>query len=54
MCQAAAGYKLRYFMSSHIITYYMCYVLLHNAGYMMQMIVSSIWVWYIPDLIAYI
>ena len=42
MCKAATGSKLRHTMSLHIITYYMYYVLLHNAGYMMQMIVSSI------------
>ena len=42
MCQAATGSKLRHIMLSHIITYYMYYVLIHNAGYMMQIIGSSI------------
>ena len=42
MFQAATGSKLRHIMSFHIIMYYMYYVLLHNAGYMMQIIVSSI------------
>ena len=39
MCQAATGSKLRHIMLSHIITYYIYYVLIHNAGYMMQIIV---------------